>query len=148
MIKKLIEILESHPQSKLQIRLPSGNCVPDNFHITEVGRVQKTFIDCGGTQREFIYCVLQVWTAHDTEHRLLAGKLAKILRLAENVLKSDTLPIELEYGNEVISRYLMDKIEVLHDVLLISLKSKQTECLAIEKCVYVSNSCCSDSSCC
>jgi hypothetical protein len=32
--------------------------VPTHYHITEVGKVQKDFIDCGGTVRSSTACVL------------------------------------------------------------------------------------------
>src|SRR5580700_6908951 len=97
-VKQLTQLLEANSDSSLHIMLPSGEFVPDHFHVTEVGRVQKTFIDCGGTRRESVSCLLQTWTAHDVEHRLVAGKLSKILKLAEMVLGSDDLPLEVEYG--------------------------------------------------
>ena len=31
--------------------LPSGEYVPEHFHVTEVGLVTKHFIDCGGVER-------------------------------------------------------------------------------------------------
>jgi hypothetical protein len=36
---------------KLQFKLENGQLVPAHFHITEVGKVSKHFIDCGGTIR-------------------------------------------------------------------------------------------------
>jgi hypothetical protein len=146
MIKRLMEILESNPDSNISIRLPSEDCVPAHFHITEVGRVQKTFIDCGGTYREIVSCVLQVWTAHDIEHRLLAGKLATILRLAENMLHPESLPVEIEYGNEVMSHYFLKEIENTPNGLVFVLEGKKTECLAPDKCGV--NQCCTGTGCC
>ncbi|MGK0335318.1 MAG: hypothetical protein ACI974_002146, partial [Paraglaciecola sp.] len=35
----------------LLINLPDGTPVPAHFHVTEVGEVSKTFVDCGGTLR-------------------------------------------------------------------------------------------------
>ncbi|MEI7863404.1 MAG: DUF6428 family protein, partial [Planctomycetota bacterium] len=37
--------------------LPDKSFVPAHFHITEVGRVQKDFIDCGGTVRSATTCL-------------------------------------------------------------------------------------------
>jgi len=36
--------------------LPSGEYVPPHFHVTEVGKSSKLYVDCGGTVRaeEFI----------------------------------------------------------------------------------------------
>jgi hypothetical protein len=68
-----------------------------HFHITEVGHVQKDFIDCGGTRRATSSCVLQAWVAkNDEEHSLQAGKLAKIWKLADKILPSGELLVEVE----------------------------------------------------
>ncbi len=56
-VKDLIKLLDDNPEAYLDILLPSGGLVPSHFHITEVGRVQKTFVDCGGTRRETVSCV-------------------------------------------------------------------------------------------
>src|SRR5438105_15337090 len=89
----------------LHLMLPGGEFVHAHFHVTEVGRVQKDFIDCGGTTRSAVSCLLQVWVAHDTAHRLTAGKLAGILRLAAPLLKSDELPVEVEYESGAVSQF-------------------------------------------
>jgi len=133
-VKKLMQLLEANGDASLHIMLPSGEFVPDHFHVTEVGRVQKTFIDCGGTRRESVSCLLQTWTAQDVEHRLIAGKLSTILKLAENVLGSDELPLEVEYGADVASQYAIADVEVTPSGLLLILVGKQTDCLAPDKC--------------
>lgn len=134
-IKKLTELLEANGDSPLFITLPSGESVPNHFHVTEVGHVYKTFIDCGGTCRESVSCLLQVWTAHDVEHRLTAGKLSKILKIAEKKeITSPDLPIEVEYGDKVASQYVLVDVEVTKKGLLFILIGKQTDCLAPDKC--------------
>src|SRR6476620_7681013 len=92
--------------------LPDGSFVPAHFHVTEVGRVQKDFIDCGGTVRSSTACVLQVWVADDTDHRLDATKLAGILRLAAPVLKAADLPVEVEYEDGRVSQFPVAAAEV------------------------------------
>ena len=133
-IKQLVETLESKLDYSLSVSLPSGRLIPAHFHITEVGRVQKTFIDCGGTKRELVYCLLQAWTANDFDHRLQAGKLAKILRLASSILGSDDLPVELEYGADIASQYTVSDLVVNEDSFCFSLSGKLTNCLAPDKC--------------
>jgi len=64
------EVLTANPEAAIRFMLPDGDFVPAHFHITEVGRVHKDFIDCGGTVRSTTACVLQVWVAGDLEHRL------------------------------------------------------------------------------
>jgi len=35
----------------LQFRLPDGQYIPSHFHITEIGLIDKQYIDCGGVHR-------------------------------------------------------------------------------------------------
>src|SRR6478736_3282304 len=105
-------VLGGNPEAPLHLMLPDGDFVPAHFHVTEVGRVQKDFIDCGGTTRSAVSCVLQVWVAHDTSHRLNAGKLAGILKLAAPLLKSDAMPVEVEYEGTAVSQYPVAAAEV------------------------------------
>ena len=144
-LKELTKVLNAHENAALHIMLPAGEFVPSHFHITEVGRVQKNFIDCGGTVRESVSCSLQAWTAEDVEHRLVAGKLAQILQLGQKVLGADDLPVELEYGADVASLYHLTDVEVTPKGLLFVLAGKQTDCLARDKCGI--NECCTESGC-
>src|SRR5829696_7461120 len=97
--------LAAAPDSPLHLMLLGGEFVPAHFHVTEVGRVHKDFIDCGGTTRASTACVLQVWVAGDTGHRLTTTRVAGILRLAAPLLGSDDLPVEVEYEAGVVSQY-------------------------------------------
>ena len=36
----------------VQFVLPNGSLIPPHFHITEVGQIEKRFIDCGGVLRK------------------------------------------------------------------------------------------------
>jgi Family of unknown function (DUF6428) len=132
--KQLAQILEGNKDSSLHMMLPSGEFIPDHFHVTEIGRVQKNFIDCGGTRRQSLACLLQIWTAYDSEHRLVAGKLANILGLARPILESDELPVEVEYGAKVAAQYRLRNVEATPKGLLFVLAGRQTECLAPDKC--------------
>lgn len=134
-VSELAEFLE-RDDLPMHIMLPSGRFVEKHFHITEVGCVQKDFIDCGGTRREHVACVLQIWTANDVEHRLTTGKLAKIMKMADRVLGTDfgDYPVEFEYGEDVISQYVLAKIEPTPKGPLLTLGGKHTECLAPDKC--------------
>lgn len=132
-VAKLYEVLHAHGDCRLRLKLPSGQFVPSHFHVTEVGRVEKNFIDCGGTRRRLVSCLLQAWTANDLDHRLTAEKLAKILKLAEPILESNDLAVEIEYGSDVAAQYTLADVQV-DDGLVLSLKGKQTACLALEIC--------------
>src|SRR3954470_4727011 len=88
-LSALLSALSARPDAGLTIELPDGSNVPAHFHVTEVGRVGKDFIDCGGTVRSWERCVLQVWVAGDVDHRVSAGKLAHIIGLARPTLLGD-----------------------------------------------------------
>jgi hypothetical protein len=63
--------------------LPEGSSVPAHFHITEVGQVNKKFIDWGGTQMEEKMINFQLWVAADYDHRFGTKKLLDIIKLSD-----------------------------------------------------------------
>jgi hypothetical protein len=142
-LSQLISALEQQPESAIRIRLPDGSFVPDHFHITEVGRIQKDFIDCGGTVRSQTTCLLQVWVAHDLDHRLQSTKLASILRLSVPLFQTLDLSVEIEYEQQVISQYQLQQVEPLSTGICFQLGSKHTACLAPDRCGVGESSCCS-----
>ena len=141
-VAELRAVLAAHPEAKMHWMLPNRGFVPDHYHITEVGRVQKDFIDCGGTIRSLSSCLLQIWVADDKDHRLLTTKLAKIIEIAGPVLKSDDLPVEVEYEEGTMSQYPVAGVEVTPAGLLFYLGTKHTACLAPEKCGVDGGGCC------
>lgn len=144
-ISELLQLLEAHPQDKLQFVLPSGEPVPAHFHVTEVARVEKNFVDCGGTRRNTLTCQLQLWTANDVDHQLHAHKLGKIMKLAEPILKSADLPIEVEFGATVAALYSIRNAASTFGTMHLYLQPKQTDCLAKDKCGIEG---CPDTACC
>ena len=146
-------LLKNHAGSQFRLQLPDGSPVPVSFHVTEVGRVQKTFIDCGGTLRDLVTCQLQVWVGEDEDHRLEAGKAAAILEKAKAFLSDETLPVEIEYEDAVISQYTIDNFKAGGDAVVLHLAHKHTDCLAKERCVAPPKkaqgaACCTTSGCC
>lgn len=133
-VGQLRRALRTAPDAPLHAMLPSGEFVPDHFHVTEVGKVRKDFIDCGGTVRSTTTCAVQVWVANDLDHRLHAGKLAKIFDAAAALLGSDELPVEIEYETEALSLYPLGGVEETPAGLLLVLGPKHTACLAPDKC--------------
>ena len=129
-----LNVLSENPAAAIHLMLPDQSFVPAHFHVTEVGRVQKDFIDCGGTVRSATSCVLQVWVAQDLDHRLDSTKLLKVLRLAAPLLKSTDLPIEVEYENRTVSQFPLAAVEVTPSGILFHLGSKHTACLALDRC--------------
>ncbi len=113
----------------VNFQLENGTCVPEHFHVTEVGVVTKHFIDCGGTVRNEKVANFQLWDANDFEHRLKPQKLLSIIDLSEKVLGMEDLEIEVEYQSGTIGKYYLD-----FDGKNFVLQSTQTNCLAQDKC--------------
>lgn len=148
-LNQLQSALVANPGSAIHLMLPDGSFVPPHFHITEVGRVQKDFIDCGGTVRSLVSCMLQVWVADDRDHRLDTSRLNHILELGGPVLKTTELPVEVEYQSEAFTQYQVTTLEVTPSGILLELGHKHTDCLAPDKCGPVeARSCCGPSGCC
>lgn len=148
-------LLSANPEKAFRLKLPNGNAVPISFHITEVGRLQKTFLDCGGQLHEKDLCLLQVWVGEDEDHRVQTGKMAGILKKAESFLPSDSVPLEIEYEDEMISQYTVDGHVVDDDSVVLKLAHKHTACLAMQLCGPApkkekadEQACCASSGCC
>lgn len=123
-IKEILPTLEN-----VEFQLENGTLVPEHFHVTEVGQINKNFIDCGGVIRNEKVVNFQLWNADDFEHRLKPGKLLNIIKLSEEKLGIEDAEIEVEYQSDTIGKYDLDfngKIFVL--------KSKTTACLAQDAC--------------
>ncbi|PZX46339.1 DUF6428 family protein [Algoriphagus chordae] len=113
----------------IAFQLPTGELVPTHFHVTEVGKITKHFIDCGGTVRNENVANFQLWNADDYNHRLHPEKLLSIIELSEKVLELEDFEVEVEYQAETIGKFGLD-----FDGVNFLLTSKQTDCLAKEKC--------------
>ncbi len=110
--------------------LPDGSLVPSHFHVTEVGKTTKHFIDCGGTVRQEKKVNFQLWNANDYDHRLHPEKLIHIIELSEDIFNLKDLEIEVEYqGDQSIQKFGLD----FKDGQFL-LTSTQTNCLAKDKC--------------
>jgi Family of unknown function (DUF6428) len=133
-LNELKSLLADHSDRHFRIRLPDGDAIPLSFHVTEIGRVTKTFLDCGGKRRETETCQLQVWVGEDYDHRIETGKMAGILEKGRAVLPDDSVPVEIEYEDRVISQYTISGHEITGDAVILNLAHKHTECLAPELC--------------
>jgi len=156
-LHELKTLLAEHGGRHFRIALPDGSAVPLSFHVTEVGRVQKTFLDCGGTRRETVACQLQVWVGQDYDHRIETRKMAAILDKAQPYLPDESVPVEIEYEDRVISQYTISGHEVSDEAVVLELAHKHTECLAPELCglppitrlpALGGNACCGPKGCC
>jgi hypothetical protein len=133
-VEQFLALLEAHPQQALRITLPNGEAVVPHFHITEVGHVTKSFMDCGGTRRKIESCLLQTWVHSDVDHRLETSKLANILRIAGDVLPSLDLPVEIEHEAGVVSQYPVTAGSSDGHTLTLTTSLKHTACLAMDVC--------------
>lgn len=123
-VKSVLEKLDS-----ISFQLPNGELVPTHFHVTEVGKITKHFIDCGGTVRNEEVVNFQLWNANDYDHRLHPEKLLSIIKLSEKVLDIQDLEIEVEYQGQTIEKFGLE-----FDGTKFILATKQTDCLAKDKC--------------
>lgn len=113
----------------IAFELPDGSLVPSHFHVTEVGKVTKDFIDCGGKRRKEEVANFQLWEADDYDHRLHPEKLVHIIDLSQKTLEMGDLPIEVEYQGATIGKYNLG-----YNGKHFTLDAKQTACLAREEC--------------
>lgn len=123
-VKQILGTVEN-----VSFQLEDGSFVPEHFHVTEVGVITKHFIDCGGTVRNEKVANFQLWDANDYEHRLKPQKLLNIIGLSEKILGMEDLEIEVEYQSNTIGKY-----DLGFNGNRFELVSKQTACLAQEKC--------------
>jgi hypothetical protein len=114
---------------RIEFVLPNGSAVPAHFHVTEVGKVTKNFIDCGGTIRREEAANFQLWSADDRDHRLHPSKLMDIIALSEQILGLEDLDIEVEYQAETIGKFGLE-----FDGTQFLLTTTQTDCLAKDRC--------------
>lgn len=114
----------------LKFALPDGGFVPAHFHITEVGKVTKDFIDCGGKRRTEEEACFQLWQEEADDHRLAPEKLIKIIESSQEQIGLGNLPITVEYqGANTISKF---GLEFNGEHFLLT--SKKTACLADDQC--------------
>ena len=132
-VKKILNKIES-----VKFLLPSGDAIPEHFHVTEIGIVTKNFIDCGGTIRSDKIANFQLWNADDFDHRLAPQKFLDIINLSEQNLKN--LEIEVEYQSDTIGKFGLS-----FNGTNFLLTNKKTDCLDKDKCgidepIYKNNS--------
>lgn len=127
---KLSEVKNALNQLEtIAFQLPDGELVPNHFHVTEIGEINKNFIDCGGTVRNEKVVNFQLWNANDYDHRLHPKKLVHIIELSEKTLNIGDFEVEVEYQGETIQKFGLD-----FDGKTFLLTTKQTDCLAKDKC--------------
>jgi hypothetical protein len=129
------KILRESAARNIRFVLPTGGKIPPHAHVTEVARIDKKFIDCGGTLRTETTCRLQSWFQDDTDHRLTAGKLLTILEKSAPFLETDDLEVEVEYEAPFIAQFPVEQAGAEGENLVVKLGIKHTACLAEDKCL-------------
>jgi hypothetical protein len=125
--KELIQVLDNIQH--LVFQLPNGQYIPGHFHVTEVAKNTKEYIDCGSVQRKETKATFQIWTADDVEHRLSPKKWKSILEASNQLFDIENLKIEAEYQGDTIGIY-----ELSFNGTYFNLTRKFTDCLAQDKC--------------
>ena len=127
----LLSTVKKHLQqaTAVQFKVQHAQAVPPHFHITEIGLVTKSFIDCGGKIRNETTVNFQLWNANDIDHRITPATFLHIIELAQNKLMITDGEVEVEYQTETIGKFGLD-----FDGNSFILTSKQTACLAMENC--------------
>lgn len=114
---------------ELRFKLPNGGYVAPHFHVTEVGQISKSFIDCGGVIRHEKKVAFQLWEANDYDHRLHPEKLESIIDLSVNKLGIEDADVEVEYQGATIQKFELDFTNGEFNLV-----TTQTDCLAKDKC--------------
>lgn len=126
-LSELKKILNSI--NELSFRLPNGELIPKHFHVTEVGLINKHFIDCGGTTRKEAKINFQLWYSTDYDHKLAAQKFKSIVELSEKNMGLPDAEIEVEYQGKTIGKYGLAFTDGQFH-----LTTTHTDCLAKDNC--------------
>lgn len=116
-------------QHALRFQLPDLQEIPVHFHLTEVGRSDKHFIDCGGTVRKTSAVSMQLYVDIDVDHRLAADKLLRIIQQAEDQLQLPDERVEIEYQGSTVGKYHLGFDGAVYQLLPLT-----TACLAKDHC--------------
>jgi hypothetical protein len=115
--------------NEVRFSMADGTTVPAHVHLTEVGAIQRRFIDCGGTLRNTTTINMQLWYAQDVDHRLSPRKLLSIIEQSEHALQLPDMEVEVEYQTNTIGRFAL----AFADGQFI-LQPLFTDCLASDSC--------------
>jgi hypothetical protein len=72
--------------------------------------------------------------ADDYDHRLTAGKLAKILEKGRAILGDEDLEVDVEHDMGFVTQFPLQAAALHGTEIILSLQGKNTACLAPELC--------------
>jgi hypothetical protein len=140
--------LERYPETLLRFVLPNGDCIPAHAHVTEVGHVVKSFIDCGGLIGKEEKIVVQTHVGDDVDHRLRSDRFAKILRLGRRVIPNVDLDVDIEYDCCVVAQYPIAEARREGGHVNLILHRGRTQCWARERESDTAGCCAPSTACC
>ena len=129
------KVLASQPGLGLRFRLPTGVLLAEHLHLTEVARVEKRFIDCGGTVRTQVSARVQLWVADDTDHRVGCAKCRQVPDRGRSVIGSEDVPFEVECDLPYLTMLPVVGTVVEGADRVVLLGTSQADCLAPEVCL-------------
>ena len=146
----LKDALKANPKLFPRFVLPNGDCIPAHAHVTEVGHVARSFVDCGGLTGKEEKILLQTHVGDDADHRLRSDRFAKILELGNSVIPSADLDVAVEYDCCVVAQYPIAEARPDGEHLNLILRRGRTQCRARERresetaadCCTTSAACC------
>jgi len=146
----LQDALKANPKRFPRFVLPNGDYIPAHAHVTEVGHVARSFIDCGGLTGKEEKILLQTHVGDDADHRLRSDRFAKILQLGNRVVPSTNLDVDVEYDCCVVAQYPIAEARPDGQHLNLILRRGRTQCRARERresetaagCCAASAACC------
>ncbi|MCR9143461.1 MAG: DUF6428 family protein [bacterium] len=120
---ELMDALGAHLPRALRFRLPDGDTVPGNFHITKIEAVRRRGMDCGGNLDESRETVVQL-LAGKSGVPMTAGRAVSIFqKLVDAPTEKDfdlqaELIIEYDRDGDQLARFPVGDAEVSQDGLL------------------------------
>lgn len=133
-LQQVVDALTKAEGRVVRFELPTGTLLSPHVHVTEVARLDKKFVDCGGTLRTDSSCRLQIYQADDTEHRIQAAKFAGILAKGAGLLASTALPVEIEAEAPFLSVFPLIATRTDATQIILTCGVRHTACLAEDVC--------------
>lgn len=130
---ELLDTLNSHFESRLYFKLPNGEEIKGDLHITEVKKIAVESMDCGSNAHAYNETVIQLWLNERSKKDVeWTGEKAidilnKVGALQPYNLESDVF---FEFGDSAnqTAKYSMLLHEGDANTLDIELFAKPTEC--------------------
>src|SRR5438105_9746116 len=132
-LHNLQNALKANPKRFPRFVLPNGDYIPAHAHVTEVGYLARSFVDCGGLTGKEEKILLQTHVGDDTDHRLRSDRFAKILQLGHRVIPSADLDVDVEYDCCVVAQYPIAEAIPDGEHLNLSLRRGRTQGRARER---------------